>query len=60
MSDKSLDPGRISALEDALDWALDEIRSLGLLQYKPDDPFWSDYRRNKVVLEGHDPDRERL
>lgn len=55
MSDKSLDAGRISALEAALEWALIEIRILGMPQLKPDDPFWNDYRRSKVVLEGYDP-----
>ena len=58
MSDKSLDANRISALEEALDWALDEIRALAGSQESPDSPFWNDYRRSKVVLDGYDPDRD--
>jgi len=59
MNDKSLDASRISALENTLDWALDELRALGKPQIKPDDPFWNDWRRSMVILNGYDPDRER-
>ena len=59
MSGKSLDAGRISALEEALDWALGEVRALAVSQEKPGSPFWNDYRRSKVVREGYDPDRGR-
>lgn len=59
MNDKSLDAGRISALENALDWALDEIRILAAGQEPPDSPFWNEYRRSRVVLDGHEPDRKR-
>ena len=59
MNDKSLDAGRILALEEALDWALHEIRASGLSQHGPDDPFWTDYRRSRVVLDGYDPDSKR-
>ncbi len=60
MNDKSLDAGRISALEEALNWALVEIRILAAGHESPDSPFWNDYRRSKVILDGYDPDRERL
>ena len=59
MNDKSLDPDRISALEDTLDWALDRLRFFASYSEKPDSPFWNDWRRSKVILDGYDPDRER-
>ncbi len=57
MSDKSLDAGRIAALEEALKWALGEFITYARSE-KSDSPFWNDWRRAIAVLHGRDPDAE--
>ena len=57
MNDKSIDANRISALQDALEWAQDRLRFYASYSEKPDSPFWNDWRYAEAVLEGHDPDR---
>ena len=47
-----------SALEEALKWALEQVRFFGSAHHKPDDPFWNAYRNAQAALEGRDPDRD--
>ena len=49
---------RISALEEALKWALEEVRILAAGDEPPDSPYWNGYRYAKAVLEGRDPDKD--
>ena len=56
MSDKSVDPSRIAALEEALKWALNEARYYASYSEKPDSPYWNDCRNAEAILEGRDPD----
>ena len=46
---------RISALEQELRWALNEVRVFAAGDEAPDSPYWNDYRRAYAVLEGRDP-----
>ncbi len=45
-------------LNEALQWALDQLRFFAKHHHQPDDPFWNDYRWAEAVLENRDPDED--